>query len=67
MPMVFVHSGDEEINEIQKEYLDEVHKAKIADADLVYIINCNGYVGNSTRSEINWAIKLGKKIEYLES
>ena len=67
MPMVFVHSGDEEINEVQKEYLDEVHKAKIADADLVYIINCDGYVGNSTRSEINWAIKLGKKIEYLES
>lgn len=67
MPMVFVHSGDEEINEVQKEYLDEVHKAKIADADLIYIINCDGYVGNSTRSEINWALKLGKKIEYLES
>ena len=26
MPMVFVHSGDEEINEVQKEYLDEVLK-----------------------------------------
>lgn len=66
MPMVFVHSGDE-VNEVEKEYLDEVHKAKIADADLVYIINCDGYVGNSTRNEINWALKLGKKIEYLES
>lgn len=65
MPMVFVHSGDE-VNELQKDYLDEVHKAKIADADLVYIINVDGYVGNSTRSEINWALKLGKKIEYLE-
>lgn len=65
MPMVFVHSGDE-VNEIQKEFLDEVHKAKIADADIVYIINVGGYVGNSTRNEINWALKLGKKIEYLE-
>ena len=66
MPMVFVHSGDEEVNEVQKEYLDEVHKAKIADADLVYVINCDGYIGNSTRDESAWAIQLGKKIEYLE-
>lgn len=67
MPMVFVHSGDENISEIQKQYLDEVHKAKIAEADLIYIINVDGYIGNSTRSEINWATQLGKKIEYLES
>ena len=66
MPMVFMHSGDE-INSIQKQYLDEVHKAKIACADLIYVINVNGYIGNSTRSEIEWAIELGKKIEYLES
>ena len=66
MPMVFMHTGDQ-INDTQKQYLDEVHKAKIADADLVYIINIDGYIGNSTRSEINWAVELGKKIEYLES
>ena len=65
MPLVFGHSGDN-INEVQKEYLDEVHKAKISDADLIYIINVDGYIGNSTRNEINWALKLGKKIEYLE-
>ena len=56
MPMVFVHSDDEDISKVQKEYLDEVHKAKIADADLVYIINYNKYIGNSTKSEIEWAI-----------
>lgn len=67
MPMVFVHSGDEEINEVQKEYLDEVHKAKIADADLVFIINQDGYIGSSTRNEIKWAAALNKKIEYLEN
>lgn len=65
MPMVFVHSGDDASAE-DKIFLDEVHKAKIADADLVYIVNCNGYIGNSTKSEIEWAIELGKKIEYLE-
>ena len=65
MPMVFVHSGDNVTN-MDKEFLDEVHKAKIANADLIYIINCDGYIGNSTKSEIDWAIELGKKIEYLE-
>ena len=67
MPMVFVHSGDEEVNEVQKEYLDEIHKAKIAAADLVYIINPNNYIGKSTTDEIEWAKLLDKKIEYLEN
>ena len=67
MPLVFHHSGDEEITEEEKKNLDELHKAKIADADLIYIINCDNYIGNSTRSEIKWAVALGKKIEYLEN
>ena len=65
MPMVFAHCGDD-ISDIQKEYLDEVHKTKIARADLVYIINQDGYIGKSTSDEIEWATKLNKKIEYLE-
>ena len=66
MPLIFHHSGDEEITEEQKRNLDELHKAKIADADLIYIINVDNYIGNSTRSEIKWAVQLDKKIEYLE-
>lgn len=65
MPMVFIHSGDE-VSNMDKTYLDEVHKAKIADCDLVYIINVGKYIGESTKSEIAWAMQLGKKIEYLE-
>lgn len=66
MPMVFVHSDNEDISANQKEYLDEIHKAKIADADLVFIVNCGKYIGDSTKSEIEWAEALGKNIEYLE-
>ena len=65
MPMVFVHRGDI-VNNLDKDYLDEIHKTKIAEANLVYIINENGYIGESTKSEIDWALQLGKKIEYLE-
>lgn len=65
MPGVFVHRGDT-IDEENKEYLDEIHKAKIADADEIFVINQNGYIGESTKSEIEWAEELGKKITYLE-
>lgn len=66
MPGIFVHSDNEEITLEEKQYLDEIHKAKIADADLIYVINPDGYIGNSTREEILWATQLGKKIKYLE-
>jgi hypothetical protein len=66
MPGVFVHRGDT-IDEKDKERLDEIHKAKIADADEIFIVNKDGYIGESTKSEIEWAEELGKKITYLES
>ena len=55
MPMVFIHRGDD-VAPMDKDFLDEIHKAKIADADLVYVINCNKYIGESTKSEIDWAM-----------
>lgn len=66
MPGIFVHSDNEEISKQERDFLDEVHKAKIVDADLVYVINPDGYIGESTRQEILWATQLGKKIKYLE-
>jgi len=66
MPLVFIHRGDN-ITEEEKIFLDEVHKAKISEADEIFVINQNGYVGESTKSEIEWAEELGKKITYLES
>ena len=66
MPMLFIHSDNELVNEDERQFLSEVHKAKIADADLIYVINPQGYIGDSTIDEINWAISLGKKIKYLE-
>jgi len=51
----------------EKIALDELHKRKIDLADRVLVLNVGGYVGESTRSEIEYAEKLGKPIEYLES
>ncbi len=47
--------------------LDDMHKRKIDMADSIYVINVRGYIGYSTKSEIEYAREHGKKIEYLET
>ena len=32
----------------------------------IFVINVNGYIGESTKSEIEYAISTGKKVNYLE-
>lgn len=64
-PGVFGHAGDT-FTEDQKEMLDELHKQKIDMSDAIFVINKGGYIGDSTRSEIEYAKKTGKLITYLE-
>lgn len=72
---LFGHSGDEEVWENMdegaltktKEMLDDMHKRKIDMADEIFVINKNGYIGESTRSEIDYAIAHGKEVRYLET
>ena len=50
----------------KKEHFDELHKRKIDLADEIFVINKDGYIGESTKSEIEYAKKQGKIIRYLE-
>ena len=61
----FGHSGDT-ITEEQKVMLDDIHKCKIDMADAIYVINKDGYIGASTRSEIKYAIAHGKQVIFME-
>lgn len=61
------NKGLSDITEVIKERLDECHKEKISISDAIFVLNKDGYIGNSTRSEIEWAISLGKKVMYLEN
>ena len=71
---LFGHSGDDEVWEGMpedtltktKEMLDDMHKRKIDMADEIFVINVGGYIGSSTRSEIEYAMAAGKIISYLE-
>ena len=64
---LFGHSGDNEVwTSGTKEMLDNMHKRKIDMADSIYVINVGGYIGDSTKSEIDYAKEQGKRIDYLE-
>lgn len=61
---LFGHSGDDLLG--KKEMLDDMHKRKIDLADEIFVINKNGYIGSSTKSEIEYALSNNKKVNYLE-
>ncbi|MCE2616335.1 MAG: hypothetical protein ACTTKN_07950 [Phocaeicola sp.] len=63
---LFGHSGDEEVwKPGVKEMLDDMHLRKIDLADEIFVINVNGYIGESTKREIAYAKSAGKKVNYL--
>lgn len=62
----FGHAGDI-ITDEQKVMLDDIHKRKIDMADAIYVINKDGYIGSSTWSEIQYALKAGKDILFMEN
>lgn len=63
---LFGHSGDDEVwTEGTKEMLDDMHKRKIDLSDEIFVINPGGYIGSSTKSEIEYALESGKKVSYL--
>lgn len=71
---LFGHSGDEEVWENMDEgtltrtkiMLDDMHKRKIDMADEIFVINVGDYIGDSTKSEIEYARTHGKRVNYLE-
>ena len=64
---LFGHAGDSEVwLPGTKEMLDDMHKRKIDMADEIFVINVGGYVGTSTRSEIEYAKETNKPVRYLE-
>ena len=71
---LFGHAGDQEVWDGMdegtlsktKEMLDDMHKRKIDMADEIYVINVGGYIGDSTRSEIQYAEAHRKPVRYYQ-
>ena len=58
------HIGEQEGVE---EAMDALHFKKIEMSDSIYVVNVGGYIGKSTRREIEYAESIGKPVSYLES
>lgn len=54
------------LTEEVKEMLDDMHLQKIDMAEAIYVINPGGYIGSSTRKEIEYAKAQEKQVQYLE-
>ena len=64
---VFAHADNVDLYEEEKKQLDDLHKEKILVSDAIYVVNKDGYIGESTKSEIEFAKEHNKEIMYLES
>ena len=60
------HVMERDYTKAEEDLLDELHQAKIRRADAIFVVNVDGYVGSSTRKEIELAKSLGKEIMSLE-
>ncbi len=61
----FTHADRHVITEQEKQIFDKMHKRKIDLSNAIFVINPNGYIGESTRSEIDYAVQTGKKVYYM--
>lgn len=61
---MFGHSDDVELSPDEKAMLDELHKRKIDLSDRVHVIDVGGYVGDSTKSEIEYARENGTPVTF---
>ena len=59
-------SPNEVLSDKARKMLGDIHKRKIDLSDEIFVINKGGYIGESTRSEIEYAKNHGKIVRYLE-
>lgn len=50
----------------QKVALDDLHLRKIDLSDRIIVLNVDGYIGDSTRREIAYALATGKRVSFLD-
>lgn len=61
------HVMPRDFTEYEEDLLDELHRRKIDLSDAIFVVNVGGYIGTSTKAEIEYAKKNGKEIMYLEN
>ena len=57
---------NKKLSDFELEMLSKLHYKKIEISDAVYVVNVNGYIGEATKNEIEYARSLNKEILSLE-
>lgn len=63
---IFPANNKNTCTEEERVMLGKMHKEKIKISDAIFVVNVNGYIGESTKSEIEYAKSQNKEILYLE-
>lgn len=61
------HVLNRDLTQDEKDLLGELHRTKIDLSDAIFVVNIGGYIGESVKSEIEYAKEKGKEIIYLEN
>ena len=64
MPNELTRKNKEEYNEEEVRIIGGMHKEKIKLSDAIIVVDVNGYIGESTKNEIEYAKSLNKEILY---
>lgn len=63
-PAIYEHAEEIHLNENKKQLLDKMHRQRIDMSEAIIVINKNGYIGESTAGEIEYARSQGKEVYY---
>ena len=61
------HIMNRDLTEYEKNLLGDIHRTKIDLSDAIFVVNVDGYIGESVNKEIEYAKEKGKEIIYLEN
>ncbi len=64
MPNELTKTNKEDYTKEEILMIDKMHKEKIKISDAILVVDVNWYIGNSTKSEIEYAKSLNKEILY---
>lgn len=66
MPVFSSDKNKDDFTLKEVETLGKMHRVKIDLSDAIFVVNVNGYIGSSTKSEIEYAKANNKEIMFLE-
>jgi hypothetical protein len=62
----FDHAEGIVLTQSQRQMLGKLHEHKIDMSDEILVLNVGGYIGESTKHEIEYARQFGKNVRFLE-